>query len=29
MEQQKEYLPIIDARLKWAKEQVKKGGIDG
>ena len=29
MEQQKEYLPIIDARLKWAKEQVKKGGLDG
>ncbi|MEC7476348.1 MAG: DNA modification methylase [Pseudomonadota bacterium] len=29
MEQQKEYLPIIDARLKWAKQQVKKGGIDG
>lgn len=29
MEQQKEYLPIIDARLKWAKEQVKKGDIDG
>lgn len=29
MEQEKEYLPIIDARLKWAKEQIKKGGADG
>ena len=29
IERQEEYLPIIDARLKWAKEQVKKDSSDG
>ena len=29
IERQEEYLPIIDARLKWAKEQAKKESSDG
>ncbi len=29
IEREKEYLPIIDARLKWAKKQYKNGDIDG